>query len=68
MKFRNTPIDGFFIIHTSYNGKLLTERIQEALDTRNADIEDLQFSTHIENGSVINDVLVMYRSRGEKEA
>lgn len=68
MKFRNTPIDGFFIIHTPHNGTLLTKKIQEELDTRNADIEDLQFSTHIENGSVINDVLVMYRSRGKKEA
>lgn len=68
MKFRNTPIDGFFIIHTPHNGILLTNEIQETLDARKADIEDLQFSTHIEDGIVINDVLVMYRSRNRKEA
>lgn len=61
MKFRNTPVDGFFALHIAA-GEPLTEAIKEELAKTDAVMEDVQYSTHIEDGVLFNDVLVMYRN------
>lgn len=61
MKFRNTPVDGFFALHIA-SGEPLTEAIKEELAKTDAVMEDVQYSTHIEDGVLFNDVLVMYRN------
>lgn len=66
MKFRNTPVDGFFALHIA-TGEPLTEAIKEELEKDNAVMEDVQYSTHIEDGVLFNDVLVMYRKQDKPE-
>lgn len=63
MKFRDRQVDGFFVITTRACGVLLSNRIETRLNTISADMEDVQYSTHIMNGQLYNDVLVMYRHR-----
>lgn len=64
MKFRERQVDGFFVIHTCNSGILLSELIQKYLESYNADMEDVQYSTHLtQYGDIMNDVLVMYRNR-----
>lgn len=65
MKFRDQKVDGFFVVHTKENGVLLSRSIQKRLDSNNADMLDVQYSTHIDVNTrqVINDVLVMYAKR-----
>ena len=60
MQFRNTPVDGFFALHIA-SGEPLTQAIQEELEKDNAVMEDVQYSTHMEDDVLYNDVLVMYR-------
>lgn len=68
MKFRETPIDGFFVIHTYDDGPLMSRLIQQHLDLYDADMQDVQYSTHLtQEGKIMNDVLVMYSKR-EKTA
>lgn len=64
MKFRDRQVDGFFVITTRECGVLLSNLIEVRLNALNADMEDVQYSTHIMNGQLYNDVLVMYRNRG----
>lgn len=64
MRFRERQVDGFFVIHTCNSGILLSELIQKYLESYNADMEDVQYSTHLtQHGEIMNDVLVMYRTR-----
>lgn len=65
MKFRDRQVDGFFTIHSYENTVLLSNEIETRLDAYNADMEDVQYSTHIDpvSGRIVNDVLVMYRER-----
>lgn len=65
MKFRDQKVSGFFVIHTTEDGALLSIAIEQRLKTLNADMLDVQYSTHQHNGqgSVVNDVLVMYTDR-----
>lgn len=65
MKFRDQKVGGFFVVHTKENGVLLSRSIQKRLDSNNADMLDVQYSTHIDVSTlqVINDVLVMYAKR-----
>ena len=60
MFFRNKKVDGFFVIHTNDDSSYLTNLIEQELNNRNATMEDVQFSTHIKDGMLFNDVLVMY--------
>lgn len=61
MKFRDTPVDGFFCIHTEEDGAMLTQLIEKRLEFLGADMQDVQYSTHLtQDGAVMNDVLVMY--------
>lgn len=60
MYFRNKKVDGFFVIHTNDDSSCLTSLIKQELSSRNATMEDVQFSTHIKDGTLFNDVLVMY--------
>ena len=60
MFFRNKKVDGFFVIHTNDDSSYLTNLIEQELNSRNATMEDVQFSTHIKDGMLFNDVLVMY--------
>lgn len=60
MKFRNTPVDGFFALHIPC-GMPLTEPIRKKLISLDAVMEDVQYSTHVEEDILYNDVLVMYR-------
>lgn len=69
MKFRDTPIDGFFVIHTYDDGPLMSRLIQQHLDLYDADMQDVQYSTHLtQEGKIMNDVLVMYSKRGKTAA
>lgn len=63
MKFRDRQVDGFFVISTRESGALLSFAIENRLEAMNADMEDVQYSTHIMHGLLYNDVLVMYRYR-----
>lgn len=64
MKFRERQVDGFFVIHSYEDGALLSKLIELHLDALNADMEDVQYSTHVtQENRVMNDVLVMYRRR-----
>lgn len=65
MKFRDQEVSGFFVIHSSEDGVLLSRAIEHRLETLNADMLDVQYSTHIDVNTyqVINDVLVMYTNR-----
>ena len=65
MKFRDRQVDGFFTIHSYEHTVLLSNEIEARLDAYNADMEDVQYSTHIDpvSGRIVNDVLVMYRNR-----
>lgn len=65
MKFRDQEVSGFFVIHSSEDGALLSRAIEHRLETLNADMLDVQYSTHIDVNTfqVINDVLVMYTKR-----
>lgn len=65
MKFRDQEVSGFFVIHSSEDGVLLSRAIEHRLETLNADMLDVQYSTHQHDGQgpVINDVLVMYTNR-----
>lgn len=67
MKFRDQEVSGFFVIHSSEDGVLLSRAIEHRLETLNADMLDVQYSTHLDmnTGQVINDVLVMYAKRKE---
>lgn len=68
MKFRETEVDGFFCIHTYCDGPTLNNLIEKHLDLYGADMEDVQYSTHItQEGRIMNDVLVMYKKK-EKSA
>lgn len=67
MKFRDRQVDGFFVITTDACGALLSHLIEARLNELNADMEDVQYSTHTMNGQLYNDVLVMYRTRKEAE-
>ena len=60
MYFRDKKVDGFFVIHTNDDSSYLTCLIKQELMTRNATMEDIRFSTHIKDGMLFNDVLVMY--------
>ena len=60
MFFRNKKVDGFFVIHTNDDSSYLTNLIEQELNSRNATMEDVQFSTHIKDGMLFNDVLVTY--------
>lgn len=61
MKFRDTPVDGFFCIHSKADGVLLTQLIEQHLEFLEAEMQDVQYSTHLtQDGSIMNDVLVMY--------
>ena len=60
MFFRNKKVDGFFVIHTNDDSSYLTNLTEQELNSRNATMEDVQFSTHIKDGMLFNDVLVMY--------
>jgi hypothetical protein len=60
MIFRNKYVTGFFVVHTNDDSNYLTNLIRQELDSRNANIEDIQFSTHIKDGTLFNDVLVLY--------
>jgi len=67
MKFRERQVDGFFVIHSYDDNPLLTELIKQRLEVLNADMEDVQYSTHItQEGRVMNDVLVMYRAKKQE--
>ena len=65
MKFRDQEVSGFFVVHSRENGVLLSRSIERRLETLNADMLDVQYSTHIDMNTyqVINDVLVMYTDR-----
>lgn len=64
MKFRERQVDGFFVVHSYEDGVLLSTLIEQRLAALNADMEDVQYSTHItQEFRVMNDVLVMYRIR-----
>lgn len=63
MKFRDRQVDGFFVISTTRSSVLLSFAIANRLEAMSADMEDVQYSTHIMNGQLYNDVLVMYRKR-----
>lgn len=65
MKFRDQEVSGFFVIHSSEDGVLLSRAIEHQLETLNADMLDVQYSTHqpCGQGPIINDVLVMYTDR-----
>ena len=63
MKFRERQVDGFFVVTTRECGALLSNLIEVRLNALNADMEDVQYSTHIVNGQLYNDVLVMYLTR-----
>lgn len=64
MKFRERQVDGFFVVHSYEDGVLLSTLIEQRLDALNADMEDVQYSTHItQENRVMNDVLVMYKLR-----
>ena len=65
MKFRDRQVDGFFTIHSYEHTVLLSNEIETRLDAYNADMEDVQYSIHIDpvSGRIVNDVLVMYRNR-----
>ena len=65
MKFRDQEVSGFFVIHSSEDGVLLSRAIEHRLETLNADMLDVQYSTHQRGikGPIINDVLVMYTNR-----
>ena len=67
MKFRDQEVEGFFVVHSRENGVLLSRSIERRLETLNADMLDVQYSTHIDMNTfqVINDVLVMYAKRKE---
>lgn len=67
MKFRDRQVDGFFVITTRECGVLLSNLIEVRLNALSADMEDVQYSTHIMNGQLYNDVLVMYRHRGGRQ-
>lgn len=68
MNFRDTPVDGFFCIHTYDDGVTMSKLIEKHLELFNADMEDVQYSTHItQEGKIMNDILVMYRKK-EKTA
>lgn len=65
MKFRDQEVSGFFVVHSKENGVLLSRSIERRLETLNADMLDVQYSTHLDLNTcrVINDVLVMYTER-----
>lgn len=63
MKFRDQEVSGFFVVHSRADGVLLSKLIRDRLDLHKADMLDVQYSTHIQNGQVYNDVLVMYTDR-----
>lgn len=65
MKFRDKEVSGFFVVHSKENGVLLSRSIERRLETLNADMLDVQYSTHLDLSTcrVINDVLVMYTER-----
>ena len=65
MKFRDQEVAGFFVVHSRENGVLLSRSIERRLETLNADMLDVQYSTHLDMNTfqVINDVLVMYADR-----
>lgn len=65
MKFRDQEVEGFFVVHSRENGALLSRSIERRLETLNADMLDVQYSTHqpCGQGPIINDVLVMYTNR-----
>lgn len=69
MKFRDQEVAGFFVIHSSEDGVLLSRAIEKRLETLNADMLDVQYSTHQHGiaGQVKNDVLVMYCHRGGRQ-
>lgn len=63
MKFRDRQVDGFFVITTQECGTLLSRLIEDRLRSLNADMEDVQYSTHTVGRLMFNDVLIMYRYR-----
>lgn len=65
MYFRDKKVDGFFVIHTNDDSYYLTSLIKQELSNRNATMEDVQFSTHIKDGMLFNDVLVMYTENND---
>ena len=67
MKFRDKVVDGFFTVSMVDEtcGELLTEEIEHRLESLNADMVDVQYSTHWWLGKdgiehLVHDVLVMY--------
>lgn len=62
MKFRGNRVDGFFTIsYIEEPGTDLTTQIEYKLSQLNADLEDVQYSTHItQDNKVVHDILVMY--------
>lgn len=67
MKFRGQEVSGFFVIHSKENGVLLSQEIELRLNMYNADMLDVQYSTHFQDGQTYNDVLVMYTPRKTEE-
>lgn len=67
MKFRDQKVSGFFVVHSKENGINLTRSIERRLKTLNADMLDVQYSTHtdVSTYQLINDVLVMYTERAK---
>lgn len=70
MKFRDKFVDGFFTVSMVDEtcGELLTEEIEQRLKVLNADMVDVQYSTHWWPGEdsmerLSHDVLVMYAKR-----
>lgn len=64
MKFRERHVDGFFVVHSYEDGAVLSALIDQRLKALHADMEDVQYSTHItQEGRVMNDVLVMYSGK-----
>ena len=63
MKFREKQIDGFFALHLSDDEDALTTAIERKLRELNAEMQDMQYSTHLENGILYNDILIMYNRR-----
>lgn len=61
MRFREQPVSGFIVLHVKDNHNILTQVIRDKLMELDADMLDVQYSTHIDtDGSLINDILIVY--------
>lgn len=61
MRFREQLVSGFIVLHVKDDHCILTQVIQDKLLELDADMLDVQYSTHIDtDGSLINDILIMY--------